>query len=301
MVRPYQLPSQLGDCFSLREAHALGVPRSRTRASDLVIPFRGVRALSPAQDVREAARQAMRVMAREDFAFSHRTAALLLGMPMPQPWSAGTELHVMVPTTAGRVRRAGIVGHRGLESRGIGHVAGLPVTDQMSTWVDLAPLLPVDDLVCLGDWLLRPGSALTVDDLRARLVRGSSLRLRQVLKWIRPGSASPRETLARLTLVRAGLPEPALNVDLVVDGEWIATVDLYWEEWGFALDYDGRHHRERAEQMDYDLDRARLIRRVAGVGFEQVTNKHLMGRHPQVVQIVREALVQRGWRPPPAR
>ncbi|MGD7733475.1 hypothetical protein ACQCX5_11015 [Propionibacteriaceae bacterium G57] len=153
-----------------------------------------------------------------------------------------------------------------------------PVTTGVSTWVDLAESLALDDLVTAGDWLLRPKSALTADDLRAGLRGGGRgvRRAREALGLIRPGSASVSETLTRLLLVRAGLPEPELNVDLVTESGWVATVDFYWRGWRFAMDYDGRHHRERVKQMDYDLDRARLIR-ATGIGFEQVTAKHLPG------------------------
>lgn len=121
------------------------------------------------------------------------------------------------------------------------------------------------------------------------------MTLRQAMRWIRPGSASPQETRTRLLLVRDGLPEPRLNADLVTGQGWVAPVDLYWEEWRLALDYDGRHHRERARQLDYDLDRARLIRS-AGFRFEQVTAKHLAGVNSQVLGIVREHLLDAGWR-----
>lgn len=277
---------------------ALGATRTRLRSLDLASPHHGLRTRSPVECITDAARHLDLLLQNRDAAFSHLTAAHLLGMPTPVPWSPGDALHVMTKNGRGQVRRPGVIGRRGLELRTPTMVGELRVTDAVDTWCDLASLMPTDDLVRAGDWLLRPGSALTVADLRKGLrplIPGRGA-LREALRWIRRGSASPQETNTRLLIVRDGLPEPQLNAELTGPFGWTATVDFWWEEWNLAMDYDGRYHRERAEQMDYDLDRAREIR-AAGFMFEQVTSKHLRGRHPQVLTIVREALGQTGWRP----
>jgi very-short-patch-repair endonuclease len=57
------------------------------------------------------------------------------------------------------------------------------------------------------------------------------------------------ETRLRLILIGAGLPDPAVN-EWVRDGYGapIHRPDLSWPQWKVALDYDGRHHRERDDE-----------------------------------------------------
>lgn len=298
MTRPAPLPRELPPDFTVAHALALGATRTRLRSLDLSRPHHGVRTRSDVACITDAARHLDLLLQDRESAFSHLSAAHLLGMPTATPWLPSDPLDVMTPNGRGHVRRPGVTGRRGLELRTTTEVNGLRVTDGIDTWCDLASMLQTDDLVRAGDWLLRPSSPLTVADLQQRmrpLIAGRG-RLREALRWIRPGSASPRETTTRLLIVRDGLPEPRLNVELNGPTGWVATVDLWWDEWRLAMDYDGRYHRDRAEQMDYDLDRAREIRAI-GYRFEQVTSKHLGGRHPQVLSIVREALLQAGWRP----
>jgi hypothetical protein len=86
------------------------------------------------------------------WALSHVTAARLLALPLPVAWSVGEPLHVIRPTDRTRVRRAQVAGHLGLESRTVCRVHGrLAVTGPLSTWLDLASLLDLDDLVVAGD------------------------------------------------------------------------------------------------------------------------------------------------------
>lgn len=292
------LPSGLPADFRVADAVALGVSRRRLRALSLERPHHGLRVRTSVRSVMDAAQQFGVLIGDRNVAFSHQTAAYLLGMPLPQTWSPNDLLHVMTPNGGGQVRRDGVKSRRGLEARTTCRVGGLLVTDGPSTWCDLATTLEFDDLVAAGDWLLRPRSTLTVDDLR-RAVRpqvAGRAKLNGALRWIRPGSASPRETQTRLMLVRDGLPEPQLNATLSTPRGWVAVVDFYWDEWKLALDYDGRYHRERAEQLEYDIDRARQIRG-EGFRYEQVTSKHLAGKYPQVLTIVREALLEAGWTP----
>ena len=143
--------------FSTARARELGLPKMRVHRSDLVHPTHGVHSLTEPVTLAERA-AAYAVGMPSARAFSHVTAALLLGLPLPvrleaEAPSAG--LHVMAPTTDGRVERAGCVGHRGLESRMTTTVQGVEVVCAADTWCDLGELrrgtLGVDDLVVAGD------------------------------------------------------------------------------------------------------------------------------------------------------
>ena len=73
-----------------------------------------------------------------DEAFSHDTAARLLGLPLPdrgRPRSRGTS--PVRPSCRGS-RRVGVVSHRGLERRRVVTCDGVPCTDPLTTWADLA-------------------------------------------------------------------------------------------------------------------------------------------------------------------
>ncbi len=95
-------------------------------------------------------------------AFSHATAALLWGLPLP--WALeeataanGAPLHVIAPTEAGCAVRRGVVGHRGLEVRGVATPPGtaIRVVGVADTWCDLGELprgaVSLHDLVVAGD------------------------------------------------------------------------------------------------------------------------------------------------------
>ncbi|WP_317182519.1 hypothetical protein [Intrasporangium sp.] len=152
----------------------------------------------------------------------------------------------MRPIDCQRIRRPGVAGHRALHPREVVDVEGLQVVGLADTWVDLGELvgrgkpMGVDDLVVAGD------AVASVQGNRAGLLRRLSIRVRprgkvallEAYESIRVGSASPRETLARLMLVRSGLPEPKLNHPIYAS--WDPSVllgvgDLVWE-----FEVDGR-------------------------------------------------------------
>jgi hypothetical protein len=191
------------------------------------------------------------------------TAARLLGLPVPGPWQVGEPLHVIRPTGGSAIRRPGVIGHRGLESRTIERTSGgLPVTSAPDTWADLAIRLPLDWLIVVGDAVVAHGTRYCVADLAgvARPRMRGRLRALAALEEIRPGSASPMETLARLLLVRGGLPEPQLNADILDrGGRWLACVDLYWPDSRIVVEYDGDLHRTDRTRWQADIRRRRRI------------------------------------------
>jgi len=104
-VRPSPLPVELGPGpFSTAGARLLGVPPERLGRSDLVHPTRGAHMLVEPETLVERA-LAFQVAMPGDRAFSHVTAALLWGLPLPRALeqlatAEGAPLHVMAPTGA---------------------------------------------------------------------------------------------------------------------------------------------------------------------------------------------------------
>ena len=265
-VRPSPLPVELGPGpFSTARARALDVPPRRLRRGDLVHPTRGACALTAPETLVERA-AAFSVGMPHERAFSHATAALLWGLPLP--WALeeataanGAPLHVIAPTEAGCAVRRGVVGHRGLEVRGVATPPGtaIRVVGVADTWCDLGELprgaVSLHDLVVAGDAAValldgpaRQGAGVLA--LREALARRNRPRgavaLRHALTLVRPGVRSPMETRARLMFVDAGFPEPEVNAPLTdAAGGWLAEGDLVWRRQQVVGEYQGEQHADR--------------------------------------------------------
>ena len=259
MRRPEPLPQPLLGrvAFSSAEARALGASKGRLEASDLTTPFRGSRMLAvAAPSVRQLAMAYATRMPPGQF-FSHATAAVLNGAPLPAAMETDPRLHVATVAGGSRPRSRGVVGHVVDASRtGTLIIGGVPMTDAATTWCQLGAMLGVDDLVAVGDFLVTgrrklggPPPAATHDTLAraVELHRGSTgvAVLREALPLLRVGPLSRRESLLRRRIVRAGLPEP--EVAFVVRDARLAgfepTVDLAYPAYRVAIEYEGDHHR----------------------------------------------------------
>lgn len=246
--------------FLVAEALAMGLTRRRLKAQDLWTPTRGVRTKELPTTILERAR-VFASTAPDDFAFSHVTAAQLLDIPLPYAAEDDLLVHIVTPTAANRVRRAEVRGHRGLESREIVEVHGLPVVAPADTWVDLGELVgpgrPVglDDLIVAGDAVANiVGDIAPLRHAVERRVRPrGKVTLTYAIPRIRVGSWSPMETRSRLMIVRAGLPEPLLNQDVFSrSGRWLGCSDLVWHAQRVVGEYQGVefHSRLRDQRQD---------------------------------------------------
>lgn len=337
--RPANLPATLGDTFSVVAARAAGVSDARLRSRDLETPFSGVRTRRmpepPEQDESPTAREARarrdRILARarayraimsDDAFFSHVTAALLCGIPVPLRVLRGAgegarrpdrplDVGVFLPRRGPRVR--GIHAHRlapklvDIQAR-----SGLRVASPASVWAQLGEVLAVDELVVAGDAIVHeprlprgvrgaPGSGLaTVAQLRASVAAGRRVGvalLREALPQIRVGSASPPETDLRLAMLRAGLPAPALDVDVLGEhGDLIGFTELGYPRWMILIEYEGDHHRISRAQWDRDIEKHA---RCAALGWTvlRYTARHVYPSPDPAITGIRDALIRAGWRP----
>ncbi|WP_405134619.1 endonuclease domain-containing protein [Nocardia sp. NBC_01388] len=81
-------------------------------------------------------------------------------------------------------------------------------------------------------------------------------RLAEVIRFVDSGAESPPESLTRLLLVDDGLPCP--TTQLVVrdhTGQFVARVDMGWDDWRVAVEYDGAHHWTDPAQRAEDINR----------------------------------------------
>jgi len=216
-------------------------------------------------------------------AYSHLTAARLLGLPVPRRWAPTEPLDVMNITAAAKIRRAACVGHRGLESRQTLQRNGLRIVSPADTWCDLAATgaMDLDELIVVGDAVVHYRRGIPYPQLaqavsRRRGGRGSKL-LASALPQLRPRNNSPMETRARLLFLRGGLPEPELNV-VINDqdsGQWLADSDFVWRGQKVVAEFDGDHHRTDRQQWQNDIARRENLQD-DGWAFVQLTYASVM-------------------------
>jgi very-short-patch-repair endonuclease len=229
--------------------------------------------------------------------FSHRTAGRIHGVPLP-----GREvdelLHVCVYKPERAPRAEGIAGHHAtLGTTDTVTRFGWSVTSPAHTLRQLAAELSLDQLVVVGDALVARARPLcTLQQLADLLPAAEGMRgavtLREALRLIRVGSESPMETRLRLLLVRGGLPEPALNVDIRDRrGRFVARGDLVYEKERVVVEYDGDQHRSERAQYERDVDR---LEQLGDEGWRviRVLHHHMAAPHA-VVARVRAALAGR--------
>ncbi|MFC6356830.1 hypothetical protein [Luethyella okanaganae] len=314
MRTPEPLPERLirGGAFSTAAAAAAGVSAKRLRAHDLARPFRGSRLVRADETptLWNLARAYRSRMPEAQF-FSHATAAIMHRMPLPAHLPAPTGLHVSTLTPGARPRVRGVIGHESDPSiTGVVERGGFRLSNAVDTWCQLAGILGVEDLVAVADFLITGDEPLsgrppptTLDELRAavdvRKGRRGTRALRLALEQARYGPLSRMETLTRLLLVSAGLPEPEINVTvLTASGRFVAMVDLAYPAYRVGLEYEGDGHRERA-RFRKDITRRERIEdetwTIVRLSADDVTL-----RARETIGRVRSRLIGRGWVDPRA-
>ena len=280
--------------WSAASARAAGLTRAQLRGPAFVRLAHDLRVrLDDAVDECERLALLARVLP-DDAAFSHGTAAALLGAPIDLP----RRPHVALTPRRVLPQHAGLVVHtRRMDDGDVVVHRGLRLTSGAQTFLDLAAGLPPAELVAVGDAFLRSGH-LTPAQLSARLARAARVRgvvrARDCAPMLSPLSASRPESLVRFWLTGSRLPEPQLQVP-VHDrwGQVVAHGDLGYPEWRVLLEYEGRQHAD-VEQFGRDVDRYSLMA-ADGWLVLRFAARHLKG--PSVIlERTRRALVSRGWR-----
>lgn len=313
-MRPHTpLPAALPPSFTVATARAHGISAKRLRGTDLQAPFHGVRstALPPTNDRYDRTRALCAAFATRmpaHVGFSHLTAMRLFGLPEPSRLQADERLHATAIAPHRAPKAAGVRGYQ--MSIALASTPGtlllrdgLRVVAPLDTWCQMASQLDRDELVVLGDALVRRQRPLAgLAELEAAVARYAGARgarrLAEALPLIRPGTDSPRETTLRLALLGAGLPEPEVNTRIYDDaGLPIARGDLVYRTYKVLVEYDGGQHQEDSWQYYSDIDR---LDRLAEAGWRviRVNKTHRGARLEEALQAIRRALVERGWTPP---
>jgi very-short-patch-repair endonuclease len=223
----------------------------------------------------------------EDALLSHRSAAALWGILRP---FRGVDVEVVVPHGRRRGRLGIAVRQRGVTASARRVVDGIPVTDVVTTLVDLA--------TCVGDALLLRAinqadhfDLIDAHELRSALDslprRSGLVRLRALLDEQGGGAADTLLELRFVRLVRAaGLPAPELQTK--VDG-W--RVDFHWPDLGLIVETDGpRDHRTPGQQSrDRERDQDHAAAGLTTVRFTEAQVRH----EPDRVRATLEAVITR--------
>jgi hypothetical protein len=295
MRTPAPLPDDLrGRPFARRHGEErTGAGRLRRR--DIARPFHGVLVDAPLTDLPALCR-AYSVRMKEGQAFSHVTAARLHGLAVPSRLEADLPLHVcaVMPAPAPQTRE--VVGHRLRIAPPVVELDGLLVVQAAEAWCQLAGLLTVEELVVAADQLLNRGWSPKdqLELLRARAgaqMRSGAQRLGRALTLTRSGSASPAESLVRVALVQAGLPEPELNAPVLDSrGRVLGHGDLVWRRQRVVLEYEGDQHRTDRGQFRYDIERYERFREAGWTVIRVTADDLRLDRRASLAARVRRAL-----------
>lgn len=229
------------------------------------------------------------LLALPDARLSHQSAGRLWRLPVADDG----RVHVTRPGTSVS-RLPHVRTHRAaLHPGDVDECRGRPVTSLPRTFVDLAATLSLDELVAVGDVVLRRAGAAALEDAVARAGRRKGVcRARLALPLLDPTSASPSETACRLLLHGAGWT--ALQHAVVVRdqaGRWLCEADLGDPAAKVAVQYDGIvHFGNDAQQRIDDVGRDELAR-AAGWQVVVLTAKDL--RHPHLALAKVAAAYQR--------
>ena len=294
------LPPGFADrAFTVGQAQAAGISDKRMRSRDIEHPFWGIcLAAGSIRDMNDRCRAFLPRMPAGAY-FSHATAALLYGMPLPGNLETDPRIHVTVVGKQRAMRAVGVVGHSAADRPEVNSVAGLPVLEPVSAWCQLASVLELNDLVAAGDHLLRAELGLATDaEIAARIVQYSgnrgARRLRAAGTLIRPRVESRRETFLRLFLMTCGFPEPETNVYIPLPaGKRRVRGDLVYPRYKILVEYDGEQHRTDAAQFNRDAERLHDLREA---GWLVITVRKASSK-AWVRAAVDAALRSRGWRP----
>ncbi len=296
---PPQLPH---GSFLVTDADKLGLSRKQLSRAGIFTPSRGVRL--PLASTGSAADN-VRAYTRLDpgCVLTHSAAARLWRICLPGWLDADWRIHIARPADSCKPRRRNVVGHQLSFKEGEVMMSdGVRLTSPARTWLDLASVLAFDELVAAGDSVVvehgedfpLPRQPLAaVPDLQRIISQHPGMRgvkkARLALDLVRVGADSAPETMLRLALVRAGLPEPALNVVLRNGlGHPVVWPDAAYPEHRIALQYDGLHHGD-PDQYRRDIKRQSLTE---SLGWRELrVDKHdLEGERPAVVDRVRALL-----------
>jgi hypothetical protein len=179
---------------------------------------------------------------RSELVVSHQSAALLHSIPL---WSPDLQrVHFTVDRPGGGRKSASRHLHPAfLSSKDVVSIQGIAVTSPERTVADLCKTLSFEAAVCAADAALnrRLLTVIGVAEALGRSGKKSAVKARRVLDFCSDLSDSVGESRSRVRMHYAGLPRPAMQVNLYSEsGLFIARVDFLFTDLGVIGEFDGR-------------------------------------------------------------
>lgn len=252
---PAELPDGLkGGPFTTGDARRAGVHPERLRDRDLDATVFGVRDRAGASDsVLGRCRLFAERLGPEVF-FSHSTAAVLFGVPLPARLERERNLHVTVRAPARAPHATGIRGHsRAVLEGDVVEFAGVLTSSPARLVCELSRQLDLADLVAAIDFLVgttAPWCSLT--HVAERVACGDDLtrsrRLRRALGLADERAESRPESVLRVALTLAGMPPTHVNLEVTASGGRRFRIDLAYADAKVAIEYQGGYHFDPAQR-----------------------------------------------------
>jgi predicted transcriptional regulator of viral defense system/very-short-patch-repair endonuclease len=229
-------------------------------------------------------------------AFSHATAAALLGLPVSR--GLLDRVHVTVPPgfAMTRARNDMVWYAAALPPGSITSVRGVAVTSPARTVADCLRHLDAVDSVALADAAVRARS-VTADDVRRVLAFQRRWPFTQVaalaLVLVDGRHESSLESRSAVVMHRAGLPPPEPQVSIHDEvGRFVGRVDFAWLEQGVVGEADGRIKYADGDAVRViEAEKERQARLEAlGLVVVRWGWRDLEGAAPRMVERVRQAL-----------
>lgn len=186
-----------------------------------------------------------------DARFSHHSAAALWRLPWVGDWPQ--RVHVLVAPSKGGRSTPGVLRHTTGDSAEPEYIDGLSVTSLARTVVDVACVATFGQSVAVADAALRrtthpmagvPSTLLTREDILGELDRISpahgATKARAAIEFSNGLADRPGESMSRVSMLRAGVPAPELQVELAGASGRIWTVDFWWPQFDLIGEFDGQ-------------------------------------------------------------
>ena len=180
-----------------------------------------------------------------------------------------------------------------LEEDEVAALGGIPVTSPARTALDLGCWYPIGSAVAAIDDLARAADIkrADVESLAQRYTgRRGIAHAREAISLFDAGAQSPKDSWLRVVLIQAGLPRPQTQIAVEdCSGEVFAYLDMGWEEFKVAVEYDGEQHRTDRWQYTRDIRRLEMLERCGWIVVRVVAGD----RPADIVRRVRAALARR--------
>ena len=212
-------------------------------------------------------------------------------------WAMGRAtaiIEVTVPTTAGHVKRDGIVVHRQrLPPEHVTIHRGIPVTTPIRTLLDYAAVAPLNALFRAFEQaqvhLHIPPAPIAAEVIARPRARGNG-KLRKVLE----GAVDPKDVRSVLEIrflrmcAAHGIPRPKVNVRI---GEW--TPDFYWPEWELIVETDSVAFHSTAWERQRDAEKD-VAMRALGLDVLRLRWAEVVGRPAETARRIHECRLHGG-------